>query len=112
MYFLNPTHLPVGFLFPKLAYNSKPNNNKTITMKHITLITLLLSLAFTGCQKQQVADIDLDAVTTALEKSDSILGVYIEKLDSEFTTQDVKVKIVCRDYPHEYETNYAPICLS
>ena len=98
-----------GFLFFKLAYNSKSNNNKPITtMKHITFITLLLSLAFTGCQKQQAADIDLDAVTTALEKSDSILGLYIEKLDSEFTTQDVKVKIVCRDYPHEYETNYAP----
>lgn len=77
-------------------------------MKHITLITLLLSLAFTGCQKQQASNVDLDAVTTALEKSDSILGVYIEKLDSEFTTQDVKVKIVCRDYPHEYQTNYTP----
>src|SRR5690606_21452159 len=99
---------PVGFLFRKLAYNSKSNNNKTITMKHITLITLLLSLAFTGCQKQQASNVDLDAVMTALEKSDSILGVYIEKLDSEFTTQDVKVKIVCRDYPHEYQTNYAP----
>ena len=56
-------------------------------MKHITFIPLLLSLAFTGCQKQQASNVDLDAVTTALEKSDSILGVYIEKLDSEFTTQ-------------------------
>lgn len=77
-------------------------------MKRIILTTLLLSLTFTGCQKQQASNVDLDAVTTALEKSDSILGVYIEKLDSEFTTQDVKVKIVCRDYPHEYQTNYAP----
>lgn len=98
----------VGFLFPKLAYNSKSNNNKTITMKHITFITLLLSLAFTGCQKQQAADVDLDAVTTALEKSDNILGVYIEKLNSEFTTQDVRIKIICRDYPREYQKNYMP----
>ncbi|WP_302699648.1 hypothetical protein [Acinetobacter variabilis] len=96
----------VGFLFPKLAYNSKSNNNKTITMKHITFITLLLSLAFTGYQKQQAADVDLDAVTTALEKSDNILGVYIEKLNSEFTTQDVRIKIICRDYPREYQKNY------
>lgn len=77
-------------------------------MKHITFITLLLSLAFTGCQKQQAADVDLDAVTTALEKSDNILGIYIEKLNSEFTTQDVRVKILCRDYPREYEKNYMP----
>lgn len=77
-------------------------------MKHITFITLLLSLAFTGCQKQQAADVDLDAVTTALEKSDNILGVYIEKLNSEFTTQEVRVKILCRDYPHEYKNNYMP----
>lgn len=77
-------------------------------MKKLLFPALLLSLAFTGCQKQQASNVDLDAVTTALEKSDSILGVYIEKLDSEFTTQDVKVKIICRDYPHEYETNYTP----
>ncbi|WKT72009.1 hypothetical protein Q3F87_09050 [Acinetobacter variabilis] len=75
-------------------------------MKHITFITLLLSLAFTGYQKQQAADVDLDAVTTALEKSDNILGVYIEKLNSEFTTQDVRIKIICRDYPREYQKNY------
>lgn len=104
-YIFQPTQA-VGFLFPKLAYNSKSNNNKTITMKHITFITLLLSLTFTGCQKQQAADVDLDAVTTALEKSDNILGVYIEKLNSEFTTQDVRIKIICRDYPREYQKNY------
>ncbi len=75
-------------------------------MRHITFITLLLSLAFTGCQKQQAADVDLDAVTTALEKSDNILGAYIEKLNSEFTTQDVRIKIICRDYPCEYQKNY------
>ncbi|WP_159122967.1 hypothetical protein [Acinetobacter variabilis] len=77
-------------------------------MKHITFITLLLSLAFTGCQKQQAADVDLDAVTTALEKSDNILGVYIEKLNSEFTTQDGRIKILCRNYPCEFEKNYIP----
>lgn len=75
-------------------------------MRHITFITLLLSLAFTGCQKQQAADVDLDAVTTSLEKSDNILGAYIEKLNSEFTTQDVRIKIICRDYPCEYQKNY------
>lgn len=98
----------VGFLFLRLTYNSNSNNNKTITMKYITLITLLLSLAFTGCQKQPSQDIDPITTTAALENSDNILSKYIEKLDSEFTTQEVRVKILCRDYPHEYKNNYMP----
>lgn len=77
-------------------------------MKHIALITLLLSLAFTGCQKQPTEDIDPITTATALENSDNILGKYIEKLDSEFTSQDARIKILCRDYPREYEKNYMP----
>ena len=77
-------------------------------MKYITFITLLLSLAFTGCQKQPTEDIDPITSTAALENSDNILSKYLEKLDSEFTTQDVRVKILCRDYPREYEKNYIP----
>lgn len=77
-------------------------------MKTITLTSLLLSLAFTGCEKQLNEDIDPITTTTALENSDNILSKYIEKLDSEFTTQDVRVKILCRDYPREYKKNYMP----
>ncbi|QXB84929.1 hypothetical protein I6L24_08880 [Acinetobacter lwoffii] len=77
-------------------------------MKYITLTTLLLSLAFVGCQKQLNEDIDPITTTTALENSDNILSKYIEKLDSEFTTQDARVKILCRDYPREYKKNYMP----
>lgn len=77
-------------------------------MKTIILTTLLLSLAFTGCEKQLSEDIDPIRTTTALENSDNILSKYIEKLDSEFTTQDVRIKILCRDYPREYEKNYMP----
>ena len=77
-------------------------------MKTITLTILLLSLTFTGCQEQPTKDIDPITTTAALENSDNILSKYIEKLDSEFTTQDVRVKILCRDYPREYEKNYMP----
>jgi len=72
-------------------------------MKTITLTILLLSLAFTGCEKQLSEDIDPITTLTALENSDNILSKYIEKLESEFTTQDVRVKILCRDYPREYQ---------
>ena len=77
-------------------------------MKTITLTTLLLSLAFTGCEKQLSKHIDPITTTTALENSDNILSKYLEKLDSEFTTQDVRIKILCRDYPREYQKNYMP----
>ncbi|ENV44182.1 MULTISPECIES: hypothetical protein [Acinetobacter] len=77
-------------------------------MKTITLTILLLSLAFTGCEKQLSEDIDPITTITALENSDNILSKYIEKLESEFTTQDVRVKILCRDYPREYQKNYMP----
>ena len=75
-------------------------------MKTITLTALLLSLAFTGWEKQLNEDIDPITTTTALENSDNILNKYLEKLDSEFTTQDVRIKIICRDYPREYQKNY------
>ncbi|WP_313390443.1 hypothetical protein [Acinetobacter sp.] len=77
-------------------------------MKTITLTTPLLCLAFTGCEKQPTEDIDPITTTAALENSDNILSKYIEKLESEFTTQDVRIKIICRDYPREYQKNYMP----
>src|SRR5690606_7100287 len=87
-FYVHPTHT-VGFLFPKLAYNSNSNNNKTITMKYVSLVTLLLSLTFAGCQEHPTEDVDPIATATAFENSDNILSKYLEKLDSEFTTQDV-----------------------
>ncbi|MDP1316050.1 hypothetical protein Q8H44_03925 [Acinetobacter lwoffii] len=77
-------------------------------MKKLLFPTLLLCLAFTGCEKQLSEDIDPITTTAALENSDNILSKYIEKLESEFTTQDVRIKILCRDYPREYEKNYMP----
>lgn len=47
-------------------------------MKRITLATLLLFLALTGCQNTQPTEQELDEATTALEKSEQVLGVYIE----------------------------------
>ena len=77
-------------------------------MKYVSLVTLLLSLTFAGCQEHPTEDVDPIATATAFENSDNILSKYLEKLDSEFTTQDVRVKILCRDYPREYEKNYIP----
>lgn len=77
-------------------------------MRTIILTPLVLSLAFTGCEKQISEDINPITTATALENLDNILSKYIEKLDSDFTTQDVRIKILCIDYPREYQKNHMP----
>lgn len=77
-------------------------------MKTKIFTTLLLTLSITGCQKQPDEGVDPIATATAFENSDNVLSKYLEKLDSEFTTQDVRIKILCRDYPREYQKNYMP----
>ncbi|WP_257227219.1 hypothetical protein [Acinetobacter sp. YH16049] len=95
------------FLLFNFAYNSKLNNNKIKTMRIITFTALLLSFTVAGCQKQ-LTNSEIDAATTALEKSEKVLGVYIDKLGSEFTDERLRVQILCKDYPSEYEKNYVP----
>lgn len=76
-------------------------------MKIINFTALLLSSTIAGCQNSQ-APFDIDEAAIALEKSENILGTYIEKLDSEFTVQNVRTQILCKDYQHEYTKNYMP----
>ena len=47
-------------------------------MRYITLTALLLSLTFTGCQKQPDEDIDPIATATAFENSDNIWKSWIQ----------------------------------
>lgn len=75
-------------------------------MRIITLATLLLSLAFIGCQNTQPTEQELDEAITTLEKSEKVLGTYIDRLESEFTDENLRVQILCKDYPSEYEKNY------
>ena len=81
-------------------------------MKKIILTTLLLSLAITGCQKQQAEDTKAnDSVTAQFEKSDAVIGKYLDQLDDPNTAQDARIQILCKDYPKEYKTNYMPALL-
>lgn len=77
-------------------------------MKTGLITALLLCWFLTGCQKQQAATIDLNLQATALEQSDQLLGIYIEKLDSEFTVPEIRRQILCKDYAHEYIQHYMP----
>jgi len=81
-------------------------------MKKITLIPLLFTLLFTGCQKQQSEDAKTDpAITAQFEKSDAVIGAYLDKLESLETPKEEKTQILCKDYPAEYKTKYMPALL-
>ena len=81
-------------------------------MKKITLAVLLLTLLFTGCQKQQAEETKPDpAITAQFEKSDAVIGKYLDQLDDPNTAQDARIQILCKDYPQEYKTNYMPALL-
>lgn len=70
---------------------------------------LHVALVFTGCQKQQAEDAKPDsAIAAQFEKSDAVIGAYLDKLDSSETPKGEKTQILCKDYPAEYKTNYMP----
>lgn len=84
-------------------------------MKIKILSTLFLTLTITGCQKQpedtktsKVAD---PVVKAQFEKSDAIINKYLDQLESPNTTIEDKTRILCKDYPDEYKTNYMPALL-
>ena len=83
-------------------------------MKSKVLAYLLLTLVFTACQKQpeQSPLSEPDKMDTTakvqFETSDKIINEYLDQLDSSTTPIEEKTKILCKDYPSEYKTNYIP----
>lgn len=84
-------------------------------MKTKLLTALLLAIAITGCQKQpedNKTSKAADPVAKAqFEKSDAIINKYLDQLESPNTTTEEKTRILCKDYPDEYKTNYMPALL-
>lgn len=86
-------------------------------MKIKILISLFLTLAITGCQKQQEeaaasepAKIDTTA-KAQFEQSDRKIEVFLNQLEDPDTSQEVRTQILCKDYPGEYKKNYMPALL-
>lgn len=82
-------------------------------MKTKILPALLFSLLITGCQKQPEPKTDLDpaqdqAAVMAFEQADKKIGEFLNQLDSVSTTQDVRTKILCQDYPTVYKKELMP----
>lgn len=101
----------VSFLLPSSHYNSYLTVKNSV-MKTKLVFTLVLTVLISGCQKQQADDIpDNSSVTTQFEKSDTIIGGYLDKLDSPETPQAEQIQILCTDYSAEYKAHYMPALL-
>src|SRR5690606_29521173 len=102
----------VGFLLSVFLYNSRSNNNKTLTMKTKIITTTLFLIILTGCEnppKPITSEPSSDTTNTAqFEQSDEKINKYLDQLDDPNTTQEAHIQILCKDYPAEYKTNYMP----
>ena len=80
-------------------------------MKTKILTTTLFLIILTGCDKQSdpaTSEPSSPTITAQFEQSDEKIGKYLDQLDDPNTTQEVRIQILCKDYPTEYKTNYMP----
>lgn len=79
-------------------------------MKIKILTTTLLLITLTGCEKQpdqaSLEPSTNQTITAQFEQSDEKITKYLDQLDDPNTTQEVRIQILCKDYPTEYKTNY------
>jgi len=80
---------------------------------NIKLFTaLFLIIALSACNKEPeqhaTAQTDRPTLTAQFEQSDEMISKYLDQLDDPNTTLDDKTRIVCKDYPKEYKSNYMP----
>ena len=84
-------------------------------MKTKILTTTLFLIALTGCDKRTEPltpeQSDNPTITAQFEQSDEKIGKYLDQLDDPNTPQDVRIQILCKDYPTEYKENYMPALL-
>ena len=80
-------------------------------MKTKILITTLLLIILTGCNKQSASEPHNIAITAKFEQSDKKIGEFLDQLDNPETSQEARTQILCKDYPAEYKNEYMPALL-
>ena len=84
-------------------------------MKTKLLTITLFLIILTGCDKQSEPSTyepsNDPTITAQFEQSDEKIGKYLDQLDDPNTTQDIRIQILCKDYPTEYKENYMPALL-
>lgn len=68
------------------------------------MCTALLS----ACTKQADSEAPQVDYKAQFEESDQKISEYLDQLDNLKTPQEVKVKILCHDYPDLYKKKYMP----
>ena len=79
-------------------------------MKIKIITTALILTTLTGCDKQPeqaaASEPHNAAVTAKFEQSDKKIGKFLEQLENTETSQEVRVQILCKDFPAEYKSEY------
>ncbi|MCR6567837.1 hypothetical protein [Acinetobacter baumannii] len=72
-------------------------------------LTMMLCVALlSGCTKQAESEAPQIDYKAQFEESDRKIGEFLDQLDNSNTPQEVKVKILCHDYPEVYKKQYMP----
>lgn len=69
---------------------------------------MICTTLLVGCTKQaesETAQVDYKA---QFQESDKKISEFLDQLDNPKTPQEVKVKILCHDYPDVYKKQYMP----
>lgn len=81
-------------------------------MKTTLFTTSLFLIILTGCEKPSKSITSESSsnttITAQFEQSDGKITKYLDQLDDPNTTQEVRIQILCKDYPAEYKINYMP----
>ncbi|MDS7968989.1 hypothetical protein RMB12_18380 [Acinetobacter sp. V117_2] len=77
-------------------------------MKLKILTMMMCTVLLSACTKQADSEAPQVDYKAQFEESDRKIGEYLDQLDNPKTPQEVKVKILCHDYPDLYKKQYMP----
>ncbi|MCG9251451.1 hypothetical protein MHJ28_16340, partial [Acinetobacter baumannii] len=70
----------------------------------LKILTMMLCVALlSACTKQAESEAPQIDYKAQFEESDRKIGEFLDQLDNPNTPQEVKVKILCHDYPDVYK---------
>ncbi|MDC4255339.1 hypothetical protein NQ622_15410 [Acinetobacter baumannii] len=75
----------------------------------LKFLTMMLCVALlSACTKQAESEAPQIDYKAQFEESDRNIDEFLDQLDNPNTPQEVKVKILCHDYPDVYKKQYMP----
>ncbi len=87
-------------------FKDEYENVKSMKLKILTMMLCVALLS--ACTKQAESEAPQIDYKAQFEESDRKIGEFLDQLDNPNTPQEVKVKILCHDYPDVYKKQYMP----